>query len=433
MRIALDKVCSTNFLRVMVESRWQRLAPKSLNPRPQLRFPCDFPDRQGKFFAQQLISMKTTSSSVYIHSTVALRRLTMPDAAKKPNAETSPADTLEDAAIYRLAGAAFDLIEKHRTPPAPMTYSMWYAYAANAPQAVTTEVDEILAAHGAINPAQIEDIFEAHLSHSAFEAGGERVSQAIESSLSEVSALISKTNSETELVRGRLNGVSANITKRPKRRDVVALFEQLMDTNTQMSSITETLASELAKSQEQVRQLNEEFQVIKKQSRTDALTDVANRRAFNERLSFVHARAEQSGEVYALALLDLDKFKQINDTFGHPMGDEVLAHLARLMVESIEPTDFAARIGGDEFAIIFPGQTADAAYHSLVALKRQMENLSLSEELSRDSRHQVTFSCGMAAFTRSRSIADVTDAADQELLKAKRKSRNYISVEGRTV
>jgi len=339
--------------------------------------------------------------------------------------------TPRDRAIYRLAGTAFDLIEKHSTPPAPMTYTMWYAYAAKTPEAVAKEVDIILDENGEITGEQIEDIFEAHLSSSYFQQSSERVSHAIETSLSDVTELIAKTSAETDTMRGQLETVGSNIPKRPKRQDVVAIFEQLMTTNTQMSTMTETLAAELEKSREQVRQLNDEFQAIKKQSRTDALTDVANRRAFNERLSFVHKKAVESGEPFALALIDLDKFKTINDTFGHPMGDEVLAHFAKLIVESIEKNDFAARIGGDEFAVVFPGQSAQDAYNSLVSVKLRLERANIHKDLSRDSQHQVTFSCGIAPYAEGLSVEDVIAAADEELLRAKRRSRNYISVQGR--
>lgn len=340
-------------------------------------------------------------------------------------------DARRDLTIYRLAGSAFDLIEKHGTPPNPMTYTMWYAYAAQSPDIVSREVDEILAVHGKITSEHIEDVFEAHLSAPYFQDRSERVSRAIETSLHDVNELIAHTSSENDLVRARLNVVGSNIPKRPKRRDVVAIFEQLMTTNTQMSTMTETLAMQLEHSREQVRQLNEEFQEIKKQSRTDTLTDVANRRAFNERLSYIHQKAMQSGDTFALALIDLDKFKSINDTFGHPIGDDVLAHFAKLIIETIEKDDFAARLGGDEFAVIFPGQTAQAAYNSIVSLKLKLERADIHADLSRDSEHQVTFSCGISQCGRGQPIEDLIATADEELLRAKRKSRNFIAVQGR--
>lgn len=333
--------------------------------------------------------------------------------------------------VYKMAGAAFDLIEKHKTPPEPITYSLWYSYASKSPVAVSEEVDALLQDSGEITALDIESIYNAHLSNPHLSDASEKMGQQIETSLSDFTSIISKTNSQNEAFKVQLDDVGTQITDNPTPEDVSSIFERLVDTNSQMTKMTETLSAEIEKSQEQVRKLNAEFESLKKQTLSDALTGVSNRRAYDDKLASAFEDAEQNDTTFSLALFDVDKFKSINDTYGHPVGDKVLKALAELIQKNVDDTDFVARIGGDEFAVIFPGKTAQDAYYSLVAVKHQLDRMDVSEELSRESRHPVSFSCGMSEFKPERTLEKIVEVADSALYKAKGKKRSHISIEGK--
>ncbi|MGH2938785.1 MAG: diguanylate cyclase domain-containing protein [Solirubrobacterales bacterium] len=157
------------------------------------------------------------------------------------------------------------------------------------------------------------------------------------------------------------------------------------------------------------------FSLASYQSRHDHLTGLQNRRAYESRLAVETARAKRQGRHLALCLLDLDRFKAVNDTFGHVAGDEVLRAVARGFGNR-RLHDEAFRIGGDEFAVIFPGCDEAAAR---AAIRRTVDELDLTDLALRGIPFGVSF--GIAD-----DVADpkaLHAAADRELTAAKRLGR----------
>ena len=112
-----------------------------------------------------------------------------------------------------------------------------------------------------------------------------------------------------------------------------------------------TLEAKVAERTEALQQLNAQLERL---ARTDTLTQVANRLAGNERLELEFSRFKRSGAGYTLLMMDIDFFKRVNDTHGHPAGDAVLRHVATLIGHSVRRTDFVARVGGEEFMVLLP-------------------------------------------------------------------------------
>jgi diguanylate cyclase (GGDEF)-like protein len=155
------------------------------------------------------------------------------------------------------------------------------------------------------------------------------------------------------------------------------------------------------------------FELAAKEGRTDALTGLFNRRAYEERRVVEAARSARYGHPLALCIFDLDGFKAINDRYGHPAGDEVLKGVATV-IGSSRLTDDAFRIGGDEFAVLMPQTTLQGGK---IAAKRLTQ--ALAEAQLGDGT--VTASYGVAATTGD--ALSLHDAADRALLAAKRKQR----------
>jgi diguanylate cyclase (GGDEF)-like protein len=155
------------------------------------------------------------------------------------------------------------------------------------------------------------------------------------------------------------------------------------------------------------------FEVAAKEGRTDALTGLFNRRAYEERRVVEAARSARYGHPLALSIFDLDGFKAINDRYGHPAGDEVLQGVAAV-IGSSRLTDDAFRIGGDEFAVLMPETKLDGGKIAAKRLADAIAQANLGDGT-------VTASYGVAATVGD--ALSLHDAADRALLAAKRKLR----------
>jgi diguanylate cyclase (GGDEF)-like protein len=159
----------------------------------------------------------------------------------------------------------------------------------------------------------------------------------------------------------------------------------------------------------------------------DHLTGLINRRGFVPRLHDMHEHAVLHGTSYAVAMLDLDHFKQINDRYGHQCGDDVLCALTAVITENSRPVDCLARLGGEEFAILLPDHTAAEAAAIAERIRQQLQNRPVS---SNNELIPVTVSIGVASLTGpAERDSDVLARADRALYAAKTQGRNRVIVD----
>lgn len=161
-----------------------------------------------------------------------------------------------------------------------------------------------------------------------------------------------------------------------------------------------------------------ELERLKRLAGCDAMTGVANRRAFEESLEREVARHARTGEHFAVILLDLDGLKERNDTHGHAAGDEAILAMAQACSDVVRGTDLVARLGGDEFAVLLPGSDIVGARRLAHRLQKAVEGAQVAHEPLRTS-------IGVAAADGETQRAEgVVAAADEELYldKARRKS-----------
>ena len=159
---------------------------------------------------------------------------------------------------------------------------------------------------------------------------------------------------------------------------------------------------------------------------TDALTGVASRRHFLELLATDVAQARRYGTPLALALIDADNFKQINDRRGHPTGDRVLQTLARLLREGLRTVDRVGRLGGEEFAIALPHTTPDSALQVCERLRRAIDAAVLTDDAG---PLRFTVSVGLTQFAAEDRVPDdLIRRADAALYRAKQDGRNRTRV-----
>jgi diguanylate cyclase (GGDEF)-like protein len=160
----------------------------------------------------------------------------------------------------------------------------------------------------------------------------------------------------------------------------------------------------------------------------DGLTSLLNHTTTKENLAREFLRTRRENIPLSFAMLDLDHFKQVNDQFGHAVGDRVLKSLARLLRQRLRRTDIIGRYGGEEFAVILPNTRPDVAFRLMDDLRTSFaEILHRSDE----SDFSVTFSCGIAGFPAFSDLSELSSSADRALYKAKQNGRNQVCLSSR--
>lgn len=177
---------------------------------------------------------------------------------------------------------------------------------------------------------------------------------------------------------------------------------------------------------ERTRELQDANEKLQQLAVTDGLTGLYNHRFFQDKLDHEIARAERFGHPVSLCVIDVDHFKQYNDTHGHPKGDEVLKRVAFLLVENVREVDTVARYGGEEFVIVLPETTKEQGAQVAEKIRSIIERTEFPREGSQPMG-RLTVSVGVGAFPGDgRTSQDIMDKTDEALYRAKAAGRNRV-------
>jgi diguanylate cyclase (GGDEF)-like protein len=194
---------------------------------------------------------------------------------------------------------------------------------------------------------------------------------------------------------------------------VVVLIARLATLVTRMNESLRSQRRELAAALDKVREL----------ATRDDLTQVHNRRHITELMQIQQAQHERSGSTLCVALLDIDFFKVVNDTFGHQAGDEVLRRFAQITQQALRTSDLLGRWGGEEFVVVFPDTVIAQAR---VALRRAREQLQQADFSAVGPGLRISFSAGLVRVDPGEPIEAAIERADQAMYRAKTKGRDRI-------
>jgi diguanylate cyclase len=218
-------------------------------------------------------------------------------------------------------------------------------------------------------------------------------------------------DSAAQLLSNRLHGISAGI-----------LGWALSALLWRKFTVIELQQLQLGKFQTELQQKQRELERL---TRLDGLTGLFNRNTFTELTRTELARAQRQGSATSLLLLDLDFFKRVNDTWGHPAGDAVLRHVAALTANTVRSTDLVGRLGGEEFIVLLPATSLDTARRVAEKLRGRLEISPVPWE---NTMIPVTASFGLAGTTatQKREFESLYTDADKALYLAKQRGRNNV-------
>jgi two-component system, cell cycle response regulator len=170
--------------------------------------------------------------------------------------------------------------------------------------------------------------------------------------------------------------------------------------------------------------LIESREILTHKATHDSLTSLLNRQAILGQLREELARAGRHRDLLAVGMCDIDHFKNINDTYGHPTGDDVLCGLAQILIKILRKYDSVGRMGGDEFLVIFP-MKAGADCEPI--FKRICERIAASKITTRSGVLSVTVSIGVSCAAAESKVDEMLETADKELYRAKNEGRNRVA------
>ncbi|MBS0644403.1 MAG: GGDEF domain-containing protein [Proteobacteria bacterium] len=205
-----------------------------------------------------------------------------------------------------------------------------------------------------------------------------------------------------------------------------ALKTATREVNTRMAALEQLFQASLVR----ISELQATMGRLEKDAATDALTGLANRRAFDLALLQATAQCAADGTEIALLLLDIDHFKRFNDLHGHTLGDHVLRLVGQVLIKHIKGRDTAARYGGEEFAIILVQAGFSAAMTIAEQIRVLLESSPLLNKRTGGNLGAITCSIGVSVYRPAEAPSDLVDRADQLLYRAKQAGRNQVCGEG---
>lgn len=330
------------------------------------------------------------------------------------------------ANIY--AKRAFGLMEELNVPPIPQNYEIWFGYASDQMPHLNKTLDKIIAEKGDFTIDVSSEIYRRFFTNVENAEIINKTSLEIEN---EVSGVLNILGNASDEFAGFQNTIKSNLndfTSVNNPVDFEGFIQNIVKETWKMQDTNEQLQSQLHKSSSEISNLRETLEETRKESLTDALTGISNRKMFDSFLKQVseEARAEQTP--LSLVIADIDHFKKFNDTYGHQVGDQVLKLVAAALSNNVKGQDLAARYGGEEFAIILPNTKVENALILTEQIRESIASKKIRNRKTDTDFGNVTMSFGLAEFRDNENIDYLIQRADQALYKAKEAGRNQCMI-----
>ncbi|MCL1886656.1 MAG: diguanylate cyclase [Betaproteobacteria bacterium] len=228
----------------------------------------------------------------------------------------------------------------------------------------------------------------------------------------------------------RIQTLSEKISKTSNVIELNAILEMIMhetkaiQTNTLVSlNQMQSTHARVEEAEMRAKDLENQLEQMSELVREDKLTGSLNRRGMEDVFEREIARSERHDSPLCIALLDLDNFKMLNDTYGHLAGDDALIHLVRIVKQTLRPTDVVARYGGEEFVILFPETQINDAIFVMQRLQRELTKHFF---MHNQEHILITFSAGVALRKKDENWDMVTHRADKAMYAAKKAGKNRV-------
>lgn len=334
--------------------------------------------------------------------------------------------TLEKSSEYlRLA---LPLMSRFGIPFTPEHYAVWYYYVAGNRMSLKEEIDRMVERDIQIDEQTSAELYRRYVDPRDLERleKAEGVLRAISDSV--VDSLLS-ANTEMSRYKQSLQTYGSNLTPDITREDLRDRVVNLEASTRKMSDGSQALQHNLERSRQEADTLRKELDRSRAEAVTDTLTGLFNRKGLDERFEALRTAESFHKNLPCLLFCDIDHFKQINDTYGHLLGDKVIKVVADVMKTQLKGKDVPCRYGGEEFLILLPETEMDGAMTVAESIRRAVESCRVVKPKTGEAIRKVTVSVGIVRMLPGEEFKDAFARVDAMLYSAKERGRNRIEVD----
>ncbi|MGR9117694.1 MAG: GGDEF domain-containing protein [Gammaproteobacteria bacterium] len=331
-------------------------------------------------------------------------------------------DAFEKA--YEHLRLAISLLGQHKIAPSPINYRLSYDYVAGKSKDLKFALDELIEHPEDFTTEQLWNLYQQFYSEDA--TALEKIRLELRRVIINVLGAFDSSGCNISAYANTLNRFAAILDSSTPLRSMVSEVQKVLDETHTMEQSQNRLESEMSHILAEVESLRKDLETIKQESMTDALTGVANRKAFDVALENAVVEARKQNSPLSVLVIDIDHFKRFNDTYGHLVGDKVLRFVGVTLKRCLKGRDMAARFGGEEFTVILP-QTALTGAGTIAEQIRNAISLgSVKNKIDGKNHDRITVSVGVAQFRMDELSNDLLQRADKALYIAKDGGRNRV-------
>ena len=334
------------------------------------------------------------------------------------------AEDLDQAAAY--AKSALEKMVEQGIPASPRNFSVWHSYCSGRDPELVQALDVLLSNKAEFTEAQNAEIYGKYIGFDRESAGIRATGNRLQIAVAEILGNLSAAGRDQSAYGEKLAGFSDKLTDGGETGDVAGLITGLLAETREIVEKNQALESRLGESSQEIVDLRQHLEEVQRETMTDGLTGIANRKHFDIRLREAATEAMEEGESLCLLLADIDHFKKFNDTHGHRVGDEVLRVVARTLSDGVKGRDTSARYGGEEFAVILPQTDLEGAVIVADQIRLKLASKELKNTKTGKSFGTVTLSIGVAQFRFGETLDALVQRADEGLYRAKHEGRNRV-------
>lgn len=319
----------------------------------------------------------------------------------------------------------------HDAPFHPTTFAVWYEHFAGINPALSAAVAEACTEQPRLGPDAVARLYIDHVAEPDDEASDEARRQLM-ALMQGMERSAAATGDNVEAYGEQLAGLSRALQTGGADSAIAGLAPQLDDLaggTARMKNAVHALQATLADSESELQRLRHALERSRIEAVTDTLSGLNNRKGFDHALAEMLSSRPPDGSAHCLVLFDIDHFKRINDTYGHPVGDTVIASVGQVLAHIAAPSKLhAARIGGEEFALLMPATKTKQAQQTAETVRKLVKAMKLKRRGTQDVIATMTISSGVAAWVAGDDAGSLLNAADAALYRAKEHGRDRVVV-----